>query len=172
RQHIEDLARAFARGYTFRVRRKARQVLVPSVGKFPALHSVDLVRQVRKLFAIPPEQIIPLRTEFAAATANSVLKVLQDFFRDEKLHILGPAVELLRQTNFLFAKRLAMRGVGVLLVRSAVADMAVHNHQGRTVVGRKESTNTAGDSIEVIGVGHVDDIPTVAAEASGHVFAE
>ena len=65
-------------------------------------------------------------------------EMLAHAVRHQKLCIFRPAVAALGEAHLFFAERLAVRGAGVLLVRRAVADMAVDDDQGRTVAGAAE----------------------------------
>jgi len=51
--------------------------------------------------------------------------MLEDSIGNEKLRVLRPAVEFLGSANLFFAQRFTVRGIGVLLLRRAVANMAV-----------------------------------------------
>ena len=73
----------------------------------------------------------------AAARPRSpmpALEMLAHAVRHEELRVFRPAVAALRQTDFFLAERLAVRRAGVLLVRRAVADVAVDDDQRRPVV--------------------------------------
>ena len=56
-----------------------------------------------------------------------------DAVGNEKLVVLGPAVVLLGELDLFFAERFAVGGFGVLLVRRALADVAVDDDQRRPV---------------------------------------
>ena len=65
-------------------------------------------------------------------------KCSPDFVGDQELGIGGPAVEFLGQADFVFAQRLAVGLVGVLLVGRAIADVAADDDHRRLVVGAQE----------------------------------
>jgi hypothetical protein len=50
-------------------------------------------------------------------------------FRHQKLRVLWPAIEFLGRSHFVFAQWLAVRLLGILLVRRAVAYMAFDDNQ-------------------------------------------
>ena len=75
----------------------------------------------------------------SAALADAVLEMLAHAVGHEKLGVLGPAVAALGQAYLLFAERLAVGGAGVVLMRCAVADMALDDDQRRRVVGPPEN---------------------------------
>jgi hypothetical protein len=49
---------------------------------------------------------------------------------DEELLILGPPIAPLAQADLFLAERFAVGGGGILLVRRAVADIAIQNDEG------------------------------------------
>ena len=65
-----------------------------------------------------------------------------------------------------------MGATGVLLVRSAIADVAIHDDQRRAIVRTLKVVERAGQHIEVICVTHPRHIPAIADKARGHVFAK
>jgi hypothetical protein len=54
--------------------------------------------------------------------------------RDEELCILGPPIAALGEADLLLTERFAMGGGSILLVRRAVADMAIQNDKGRAAL--------------------------------------
>ena len=65
-----------------------------------------------------------------------------------------------------------MSGIRVLLVRRAVADMAIHDDQRRPISGLLKSLKITRQHFEVIGVSHTRDVPAVTDEPSRDVLAE
>ena len=65
-----------------------------------------------------------------------------------------------------------MGGAGVLLVRRAVGDVAVHDDQRRPVARAQEGAEGPRQHLQVVGVADAGDVPAVADEARGHVVAE
>ena len=90
----------------------------------------------------------------------------------EKLGILGPAIAALGKAYFLFAERLAMGGAGVLLVRRAVADMALDDDQRRHVRRAAESLDRLGHPLRVVGIADALHVPAIGQEARRDVVAE
>ncbi len=65
-----------------------------------------------------------------------------------------------------------MRSARILLVRGTVGDMAVHNNEGGPVGGILEGLERPLKEVEIIRITYPCDVPAVAHEAGGHVFAE
>ncbi len=65
-----------------------------------------------------------------------------------------------------------MGGRGILLVRRAVADMALDDDQGRPVVGALGVGDRVGDPLAVVGVADPLDLPAIAEKAGGDILAE
>ena len=66
------------------------------------------------------------------------LEIVQHAVGNQELRVFRPAVKFFGQPDFFFAQRFAVGGVGVLLVRRAVADVAVDADQRRAVVGLRK----------------------------------
>ena len=111
---------------------------------------------------------MPLR----AALAHAVSELIVDAVRNQKLRVFRPAVISLHQFDFRFAQRLTMRFVRVLLVRRAVADVAVDNDERWPIVGLEEVFIRAPEHLEIVRIGDVRDVPSVARKARCYVFAE
>src|SRR5713101_2139227 len=62
--------------------------------------------------------------------------------------------------------------IGILLMRRAVANVAVHYNQRRPIGGLVKYLVRTGQHGEVVGIGDPRDIPPVADKAGHHVFAE
>ena len=77
----------------------------------------------------------PTLAKLTSTFADPIAKSFQHSIRNQELRILRPAIEFLYQPHFLFPKRLAMSFIRILFVRSAVADMAIHNDQRGPVFG-------------------------------------
>ena len=102
------------------------------------LHAIDLIRQVGILLRVFREPLHPVFAELMTTFADSFAEILAHAVRNQELCILGPAVELFCQPDFVLAQRFSMRCVVVLLVRRTVADVAVHNNERRAVRGLQE----------------------------------
>ena len=110
--------------------------------------------------------------QIASALADAVAEMLTHSVRHQELRIFRPAVEFLGQPDFFFAQRFAVSGIGVLLVRRSVADVAVDDDQRRPVCGLVERFKRPRQHFEIIGVGHASDVPSVAHKTRRHIFAE
>ena len=131
RNRVEHLAARLPRRQPFGIGRESRQIGVPAIRQFASLHRLDLLCQVGKFTPVGLEQLAPGLVEFAAAPANALREVLAHAVRHEKFGVLRPAVVFLGEPHLVFAQRLAVSGAGILLVRCAIADVAVHHDQGR-----------------------------------------
>ena len=123
---------------------EARDLGVPAVGQLAALHlrrSGPRGRARRSRRAL-----LPLVAQARAALADPGGEVLVDTVGDEELGVLGPAVGALRLPHLLLAERLAVGRRRVLLVRRAVADVAVDDDQGRAVRAPRGSARRPGRS--------------------------
>ena len=67
------------------------------------------------------------------AFADAGGKMLAHTLRDKELFVFRPAVVALGQTDLIFAQRFAVGFLGVLLMRSAISDVAIDNDQGWAV---------------------------------------
>ena len=98
--------------------------------------------------------------------------MLPDAVGNEKLRVFGPAVASLAETALLLAERLAVRLGGVLLVRRAVADVAVHDEKCGSARRLPEHVQRVLDAVDVIGVTDAQNIPPVPEEPGRDVFRE
>ena len=92
--------------------------------------------------------------------------------RHQKFGVLRPAVAAFGETNLLLAERLAMGGAGVLLMRGAVADMAVDDDQGRHGLRAAESLERLRQPLRVVGVADLLHVPAIGQEARRDIVAE
>jgi hypothetical protein len=145
RERVQRFARALAGSHPLGIGREGGQVFVPAVGELATLHAVDLVSQLRKLFFVLGEFRAPGRVGFGATFADAVLELIVDAVRHEELCVFRPAVIPLDQFHFGFAERLAVRFVGVLFVRGAVADVAIHDDERWTIFRFQESVVSASE---------------------------
>ena len=79
-------------------------------------------------------QLRPGSLELPPALADAVVEMFAHAVRHEELRVFRPAIAALGQPDLFFAERLAVGGAGVVLVRRAVADVAVDDDQRRRVV--------------------------------------
>ena len=108
----------------------------------------------------------------ASALAQLLLEVLVHAVRHQEFRVLRPAVVALGQPDLFFAQRLAVRRAGVLLVRRAIRDVAVHDDQRRPVVGCLKRAERPRQHLQIVGVAHPQHIPAIAQKPRGHVFTE
>src|SRR5262249_49276698 len=155
------LARRLALG----VRGEARQVRVPAVRQLALLHADEAVRQLRVLLAVFREPGEPGFAQFLAASADAVAEVLVYAVGNEKLRILGPAVEPLGGPDLVRAERLAVGGAGVLLVWGAPGDVTLHDDQRRPVVRLSAEQERAVQLCQIVRITDSLHGPTVAEEA-------
>src|SRR5262249_19526751 len=118
------------------------------------------------------EEFCPVTPRLHAARADTGREVLTDTVGHEKLSVLGPSVAALGEAALLLAKRLPVGGGGILLVRGAVADVAVENNECGTTRGFSKDPEGVLDAIEVIGVANAQHIPPITEEAGGDILAE
>src|SRR5919106_3047694 len=90
----------------------------------------------------------------------------------EKLGILGPAVELLREADLIITERLAVGGSGVLSVRGTVTDMAVQHDERGTVLGLAKDVESVLDALDVVGVAHPQNVPAISQKSRRNVFCK
>ena len=121
------------------------------------------------LALVADQQPLPLRAQLRPARADPGGEASRHRVGDQELGVLRPAVEALRLAHLLLAERLAVGGGRVLLVRRAVADVAVDDDQRRPVVGRPEGLERPSDLPEVVGVADPGDVPAVGHEPPGDV---
>ncbi len=172
REHVEHGSRGLSPGEALRVGRKDGEVTVPSGGQLAPLHLVDLGREGRVGGPIGREELGPPTPGLRATRADPGCEVLADTVGNEELGVLGPPVAALGEADLLLAERLAVGGGGVLLVRRAIADEAVQHDEGGTARRLPEDVEGVLDPIDVVGVGHPQDVPAVREEAGGDILRE
>ena len=91
---------------------------------------------------------------------------------NEELGVLRPAVVALGEPNLLLAQWLAVRRGGILLMRRAIADVAVQNDEGRAILGFVKHVERVLDAIDVIGVAHAQNIPAITEKAGRDVLGK
>ena len=137
RQRVQHLARRVAARDALRVGGKRRQARGPSRRAARAAASASISAASAGMLA---------RGSAAKSSSHAAVRraprapmpcgeVLAHAVGHEELRVLGPAVGALGQPDLLVAERLAVRGGGVLLVRRAVADVAVDDDQRRPAFG-------------------------------------
>ncbi len=104
------------------------------------------------------------------ANRGLLLQAVVDAVWHVEFLAFGPAVVPLGKTNLLFTQRLTVRTAGILLVRRAVADMAVDDDQRRPIFGALKCSERASKHLEIVRIAHSSYVPPVADEARGHIF--
>src|SRR5712671_3324167 len=160
RNRIQYLGGSVPPGYTLYVGRKFVQVPVPTFGQFAPLHFIQMQRQFRVLAGVLAKHFLPALTQLCTAFADSVLEVLSYPFGNVEFRIFRPTIVPLGQVDFLFTEWLAMSGARVLLVGSAVSNVAVNNDQSRPIIGVQESLKGPRQHGLIIRVSHTSYIPT------------
>ncbi len=107
-----------------------------------------------------------------AALAGDVLEVIVDAVGNVEFLVLRPAVVALGELDFFLAERLAVGRAGVLLVRRAIGDVAVHDDECRAVGGLLEDVQGAFEHFKVVRVADARHIPAVTDETGGDILAE
>ena len=134
------------------------------------LHAFDLLSELRVLLFIVREKRFPFVAQVATAFSDSVTEIFQNTVRHKELGVFRPAIKLLDQFDFVFAQRLTVRSIGVLLVRGAIPDMAVDPNHGRPVVGFQEAVVGISQHLQIICVGDVQYIPSIGCEAFPNIL--
>ncbi len=98
--------------------------------------------------------------------------MIVDSVRHIKLFVFRPAIVSLGKPDLFFTQWFAVGAAGILFVRGAIADVAVHDDQRRAIVRALKVAERAGQHIEVICVTHPRHVPAIADKARGHVFSK
>ena len=96
--------------------------------------------------------------------------MLVDAVGHEELGVLGPSIAALREADLFVAERFAMGRRSVLLMRRAIADVAVQNDESGTALGLAEDVQRVLDAIDVVGIADPQDVPSVGQEPRRDVF--
>src|ERR1700688_3655846 len=164
RNRVQYLGGSVPPGNTLYVGRKFVQLPVPTFGQFAALHFIKMQRQFRVLAGVLAKHFLPVLTQLCTALADSILEVLSYPFGNIEFRIFRPTIIPLGQTDFIFTKWLAMSGTRVLLVGSAVSNVAVNNDQSRSIIGVQESLKGPRQHGLIIRVSYTSHIPNVAKD--------
>ena len=84
----------------------------------------------------------------------------------------GPAIEPLGVSDLVLAQRFAMRFGRVLLVRRAIADMALDDDQRGPAAFPRGEIEGAQHFLLLIGVAHMQHVPAIAEEPRRHVLGK
>src|ERR1017187_1041919 len=169
---VENLARRIAAGDSLGIGGKRWQLSVPSIRQFALLQAVELVGQIGILQAVLLEQRIPFSAQLSAALAHDFAEILADAIGNKELGVFWPAIETLREFDFVFTERFAVRLLGVLPVRCPVSNVAVDNNELWTIANAERMTIGICQHIQIVRVVDVRDVPTIGFETSAHVLVE
>ena len=169
---VEHLARCVARGQALGVGLEDRQRGVPAVGQLAPLHLVDLRRQFGVLRAVGRKAGTPGLVRAGAALAEVRAEMFAHAIGHGEARVGVEAVELLGAARLVDTQRLAVGGGAVLLVRRAVADVAVHDDQRWAVVRALEGLQRQRRGLDVVGVGHLQHLPAAGREARADVLGK
>jgi len=131
-----------------------------------------LVSEFRVLLSICFKPSHPRVTQRLPTGAYTRLEMLAHAVGHQELGVFWPAVMTLGQFDLLFAQRLTVRGAGILFVRRAVSDVAIHNDQGRSLLFVLEGAEGALQHLQVVSVSHSRHVPTVPHVPCSHIIAE
>src|ERR1700724_3625876 len=92
--------------------------------------------------------------------------------RHEELGVLGPSVAAFGQADLLLAERLAVGGAGIVLVGSAIADMAIDDDERRDRVGAPETLDGLGQPLLIVGVADLLHVPAIGKKARRDILTE
>ena len=172
RDRVLHLRRGVAARDALGVGREDRDVLVPALRQVAVLHQLELLGQLGILRLVGLDLLEPGVAGLFPTLADAVLIVLVDAVGDEELGVLRPAVIPLCELDLFLAERLAVGGVGVLLVGRTPGDVAVDDDQRRPIIRLLEDLQGPVQHRRVVGVAHAGDVPAVADEPGGDVLAE
>ena len=169
---VQHRRRGLACGQALRVRGEFGEIAVPAFRKLAVLHAKQLVGKVGIMLAILSDSLKPGVAQILASLTDPLTEVIVDPIRHVEFLVFGPAVVPFGETNLILAQRLAVGAAGILLVRRAIADVAVDDDQRRPVVGALKGSERAGKHLEIVRIAHPGHVPPVADEAGGHIFRE
>ena len=137
----------------------------PSRREVRAAASARSRLRVGILGSIGGEEFRPLLPGLRTARADPGGEVLVDAIGHKKLRVLGPAIGVLGEPDLLVAERLAVGRGSVLLVRGAVADVAVQNNERGPVLRLAKDVEGVLDALDVVGVADPQDVPAVSQKS-------
>ncbi len=145
---------------------------LPAIGKVACRHTVDLVGESRVLCAVRLDTDCPCRLEPLITLTDAGMEMLANTLRRKESGVLRPSIAALCEANLLLAKRIAVRGAGVVFVRSTVANMALDNDERGNVVDPPECLDSLRDPPSVIGVADSLHVPAMSEEARRNIITE
>src|SRR5262245_21677372 len=122
--------------------------------------------------SIDGEKFCPLAPRLRATRSYPGAKMFVDAIGHKKLCILGPAVELLRETDLLITERLAVGRSRVLFMWRTVADVAVQHEERGAVFRLTKDVKRVFDALNVVGVADTQDVPAVRQKARRDVLGK
>ena len=149
---------------------EARQALLPAFLQLARVDPLELLGQLRMLFLVRGEEVVPGRLVLRPTVEDRV-PVLLRLLRHVEEFVVRPAQVLLGLLHVLDAQRLAVDFVGARL-RGAVADDRPHRDDRRLVLHRLGVFNGFGNRIQVVAVGHLLHMPVVGLETLLHILGE
>src|SRR5439155_20949484 len=148
------------------------EVAIPPCRQVSPLHLIDLARKLRVRRPVRREERRPVASSGSAARTDAGGEVIEDAVGDQELRPFRPAIAALGGGDLLVTERLAVGGGGFLLVRGAVADVAVQDDERGSALRRAEDRERLLDVIEVVGVTHAQYVPPVGQEPGSVVLRE
>src|SRR5690606_17266005 len=112
----------------------------------------------RVFAAVGGQSLFPLLPCLGTSGTQVLVEVLVHLGGHFELFV-SPRVSRLGQRDFLFAERGPVGSVGVRLVGGTPRDDAFEDDQRRFVGGRLELLQGGVDRVQVVGVGHGEDVP-------------
>ena len=123
------------------------------------------------LLLVSGEAIHPFLAQGPPTAADSILEAFIDAVGHEKLRIFGPTIRAFCQPDLLCAKGIAVGGCSILLMRCAVADDAVDNDEGGSILGAMKYFDRARKTGGVVGILQLQNVPVISFESCGNVLA-
>src|SRR5262249_17580869 len=154
------------------IRRKGRQVAIPSHGQVASLHLLDLGGELRELLTVVGKERLPAPPRLGAARHDSGIKLPHDPVGHEKLGILRPAIGALGKPDLLLPQWFAMGSGRVNLVRRAVTDVAVENDESWSTFGLSEDCERILDALKIIRVANPEHVPSIGKKAGRDIFGK
>jgi len=136
------------------------------------LHSVQFFSELGVLLAIFPNPHEPGVAKLLASFSDTFTEVFVDTILHVEFLVFWPAVIALSKPDLLFSQRFTVGATRVLFVRRAIAYVAVHNDQRRTIFAVQESSIRPGQHVEVVCVTDARHVPTVADETRSYILCK
>src|SRR5262249_41692865 len=118
------------------------------------------------------EQFGPTSAGLGAALADAGGEMLAHAIGNEELGVFRPTIIAFGEADFVLAQGLAVRRGGILLVRRAIADVAVEDDEGRAALRLPKHIERVPIPLDVVGAPHAQTFPAVTEEPGGDIFAK